>query len=297
MNHETDHPVNSTGAGVLFLCATPIGNMEDITVRVLRTLKKVDIIAAEDTRRTRKILTKYNIRNKIISYNEHNRKEKEPFIIEMLQNGKNVALTTDAGTPGISDPGADLVNAAIREGLKVESLPGPAAFLVALTVSGLNTDSFIFNGFLPRKKGKREELLHDLMDQKRTLIFYEAPHRLIQTLEAIQNALGNREAVLCRELTKKFEEIERGRINDLIERLAAKPPRGEYTLLIQGVSEGSSNDQDNEKSVVNREQIERMIVEMLQKGLSRKDAVSHVTAKYNLRKKDVYSISLKIDNT
>jgi 16S rRNA (cytidine1402-2'-O)-methyltransferase len=280
--------------GVLHLCATPIGNMEDITVRVLRTLREVDIIAAEDTRRTRKILTKYHISNRLISYNEHNRKTKEPFIIAMLLEGKNVALASDAGTPGISDPGAELVAAAIRAGIRVESLPGPAAFLVALTVSGLDTESFIFTGFLPRKKAKREDILRDLSEQNHTLIFYEAPHRLVQTLQELDKFLGDRKAVLCRELTKKFEEVERGRICDFIRMLETRPPRGEYTIVVEGANcslNESNVGSEEEKSI---EEIKKMLTELIKQGLSKKDAVKEVAVRNKLKKRDVYAVSLNL---
>ena len=280
--------------GVLHLCATPIGNMEDITVRVLRTLREVDIIAAEDTRRTRKILTKYHISNRLISYNEHNRKAKEPFIIAMLKEGKNVALTSDAGTPGISDPGAELVAAAIREGIKVESLPGPAAFLVALTVSGLDTDSFIFAGFLPRKRAKREDVLRDLSGQNHTLIFYEAPHRLAQTLQELHRFLGDRKAVLCRELTKKFEEVERGRICDFIRILETRPPRGEYTVVVEGANYGSTESNEGSEQEISIEEIEKMLIELIKQGLSKKDAVKEVAVRNKLKKRDVYAVSLNL---
>ncbi len=282
------------GQGILYLCATPIGNLEDITIRVLRTLRTVDCIAAEDTRVTRKILAKYNIQNKLISYNEHNRKTKEPIIVDLLKEGKCIALTSDAGTPGISDPGAGLVSAAIRAGIRVESLPGPAAFLVALTGSGFNTDSFVFAGFLPRRKQKREELIRDLKSQRRTIIIYEAPHRLLQMLHEIKTLMGDRQVALCRELTKKFEEVIRGPVSELIEAVKDKPARGEYTVIIEGAGDDQVQHGALGTKINSAEEIKDMLKHYLCQGLSKKDAVREVAEKSSLKKKEIYALSLEL---
>ena len=195
-------------SGTLFLCATPIGNLEDITYRVLRTLKEVDLIAAEDTRNSMKLLNHFDIHTPMTSYHEYNKIEKAYQLVDQLRQGKNIALITDAGTPGISDPGEDLVRIALEEGLHVTSLPGAAACITALTMSGQPTRRFAFEAFLPREKKERAKILEELKTETRTIILYEAPHHLIATLQELREALGNRSISLCRELTKKYEEVE-----------------------------------------------------------------------------------------
>jgi 16S rRNA (cytidine1402-2'-O)-methyltransferase len=221
-------------AGTLFIVATPIGNLEDITFRAIRTLKEVDLIASEDTRHTKILLDRYMIATALTSYHKFNIRSKTAHLIHELQLGKNLALVSDAGTPGISDPGYELVAEAVKEGIKVESIPGPSAVIVALSVSGLPTDRFIFEGFLPKKPGKRRKALEVLKDDERTVIIYESPFRLLKTLVDVKNIFGERPLAVCRELTKKFEEIMRGSAGEVIERIKDQRVRGEIVLVISG---------------------------------------------------------------
>lgn len=224
--------------GTLYLCPTPIGNLEDITLRALRVLKEADIIAAEDTRVTRKLLNHYDIKASLVSYHEHNKRDKGPEIISMLQEGKSIALVTDAGTPGISDPGEDLVRLAVETGIAVVPLPGAAAAVCALTASGLSTERFVFEGFLPRKKKERTQRLRELSEEIRTIVLYEAPHRLTKALEELGLALGDRSIVIAREMTKIHEEFFRGTIPDAAAHFTSTPPRGELVLVIEGKKPG-----------------------------------------------------------
>lgn len=222
------------GEGILYLVGTPIGNLEDITLRALRILKEADLIAAEDTRYTRKLLAHYDIHTSLTSFYEHNELKKTSYLVNSLKNGKEIALVSRAGMPGISDPGYCLIKEAIKEKIKVIPIPGPTALISALTVSGLPTDSFIFVGFLGRKEGKRVNKLKTLKEEKRTIIIYEAPHRLRKVLREIKDVLGDRQIVIARELTKKFEEILRGKISEIEKLFEEKEPRGEFTLIVEG---------------------------------------------------------------
>jgi len=222
--------------GTLFLVATPIGNLEDITLRALRTLREVDIIAAEDTRVTVKLLSHYDIRKPMFSYHRHSRPGVAGKIVALLKDGKNVALTCDAGTPGVSDPGEEVVRACIREGLPVVAIPGPSALIAALAVSGLPTSSLVFTGFLPRRSSERRKLLEALCGQPQTLVFFEAPHRLVACLKDVRQVLGDRQAVVARELTKKFEEIARGTLSQLVRHFEEASPRGEAVVLVAGAA-------------------------------------------------------------
>ena len=203
--------------GKLYLCATPIGNLEDITLRVLRTLQEVDLIAAEDTRNSIKLLNHFDIKTPMTSYHEFNKIEKAHQLVEKMQSGTNIALITDAGTPGISDPGEELVKIAYEAGIEVTSLPGAAACITALTLSGLSTRRFAFEAFLPKDKKERKRVLEELKEETRTIILYEAPHHLIKTLEELEKELGNRKITLCRELTKKYEEADRTTIHEVLD--------------------------------------------------------------------------------
>ena len=216
-------------SGALFVCATPIGNLDDVTHRLLATLKSVDLIAAEDTRVTRKLTARFEIRTAIISYHAHSSSKKTNEIIDALQSGKSIALVTDAGTPGISDPGEPLIQAAIATGIKIVPIPGPSAAITALSVSGFPTSEFTFIGFLPRKAGKKRKLLEKLKAEGRTMVFYESPHRILKTLDEILATLGEVEVCVCRELTKKFEEIYRGKISQVKNKIR---PQGEFTVVI-----------------------------------------------------------------
>ncbi len=217
--------------GVLYIVSTPIGNLEDITLRALRILKEISLIAAEDTRLTRKLLTHYNISTSTVSYYEHNRFARIPKIIDHLNTGKDVAVVTDAGTPGISDPAYKLIRAAIEIGSRIEAIPGPSASITALTASGLPTDRFIFEGFLPRKKGRKAKLTR-LSAIEATVIFYESPKRIVRTLKDILEFMGDRPAVIGRELTKLHEEMIRGNVSKLLSHFTQKTPRGEFVIMI-----------------------------------------------------------------
>jgi len=220
--------------GVLYVVSTPIGNLEDITLRALRVLKEADLVAAEDTRKTGLLLKHFETKNKITSYHDYNKEKKTPFLIDELKSGKDVAIVSDAGTPGISDPCYYLVNVAIKEEIKIVPVPGSSALLSALVVSGLPSDRFVFEGFLPQKKSKKVKRLKELSSEKRTLIFFESPHRLIQTLNNLIEVFGQRRIVVARELTKKFEEIIRGTLTDVKSHFEKKKVKGEIVIIVQG---------------------------------------------------------------
>ncbi len=223
-------------SGTLYLCATPIGNLEDITFRVLRTLKEADLIAAEDTRHTIKLLNHFEIKTPMTSYHEFNKVEKARYLVEQLKTGINIALVTDAGTPGISDPGEELVKQCYEAGIRVTSLPGPAACITALTLSGLSTRRFCFEAFLPSDKKEKQQILEELKQETRTMILYEAPHRLVKTLGELREVLGNRSITLCRELTKKYEEAWQTTLDKALERYEDEEPKGECVIVIKGRS-------------------------------------------------------------
>jgi len=226
---------SETTSGTLYLVSTPIGNLEDITLRALRVLKEVDLIAAEDTRRTKKLLNHYQIKTPLTSYFEHSSFKKTQSLLSQLKKGKEIALVSEAGTPSISDPGFKLTKRAIENRLKVVPIPGASASIAALSASGLPTNSFIFEGFIPRKPGKRRNFFLSLKDQEKTLIFYESPRRLITTLKDLLAVLGDRQIVIARELTKIFEEMIRGRTSEVIELLEDKTIKGEITILVSGI--------------------------------------------------------------
>jgi 16S rRNA (cytidine1402-2'-O)-methyltransferase len=276
--------------GILYLCATPIGNLQDMSFRVLETLKSVDLIAAEDTRNSIKLLNHYDIHTPMTSYHEFNKYDKANVLIDELKGGKNIALITDAGTPAISDPGEVLVKMAREEGITVTSLPGPCALITALTLSGLPTRRFIFEGFLPKEKKERKEVLKSLEKETRTVILYEAPHHLKGTLKELQEALGDREIVLCRELTKKFEEAVSFTISSATEYYESHEPKGEYVLVIRGMDE-------EELSALKKESFENMTiaehVAMYEaQGLERKEAMKKAATDRGISKRDVYQALL-----
>ncbi len=220
-------------AGTLFIVSTPIGNLEDITYRAVKVLGTVDLIAAEDTRKTKILLDHYSISKPMLSYFSYNEKQRTPQLLEQLKDGKSIALVSDAGTPGISDPAHRIVVAALAESIPIIPVPGPSAFLSALIVSGLPTHGFVFEGFLPVKKGRKTKI-SELKSERRTIVLYESPHRITKTLTEIGSVFGERQVVVARELTKKFEEIVRGPLSSVLKELSSKPARGEYVLLVSG---------------------------------------------------------------
>jgi 16S rRNA (cytidine1402-2'-O)-methyltransferase len=221
-------------SGILYLVATPIGNLEDITYRAIKVLTSVDVIAAEDTRKTKVLLDHYSISKPMVSYFSYNERQRTPQLVQKLQQGQSIALVSDAGTPGISDPAFHIVQSCLAAGIPVVPIPGPSAFVSALIISGLPTDRFVFEGFLPVKKGRKTKL-EILKSESRTIILYESPHRILKTLSEIQSAFGDRNVVVARELTKKFEEIVRGPVSSVLPELSKKPTRGEYVVVIEGV--------------------------------------------------------------
>lgn len=277
-------------AGKLYLCATPIGNLEDITFRVLRTLKEVDLIAAEDTRNSIKLLNHFEIKTPMTSYHEYNKIEKAYQLVEKMREGKNIALITDAGTPGISDPGEDLVRICYEEGIEVTSLPGAAACVTALTMSGLPTRRFAFEAFLPRDKKERALVLEQLKNETRTIILYEAPHHLIKTLEELQSTLGNRKIAVCRELTKRYEEKRLSTIAEMLDFYKEKEPRGEYVLVLEGKSFAELAEEEK-KSWEAMTLEEHMAVYETQ-GINRKEAMKQVAKDRGISKREVYQALL-----
>ncbi len=275
--------------GTLYIVSTPIGNLEDITLRALRILKEVDVIAAEDTRHSRHLLDRYDIHTQLTSYHDHNKEEKAPVLVARLLEGRSVALVSDAGTPGISDPGYFLINLAADQKIPVVPVPGPTAAVAALSVSGLPTDRFVFEGFLPAKHLARLKRLQELAAEKRTLIFYEAPHKIVKTLTDMLSVLGDRRAVVTRELTKVHEETVRGLLSEILKHLESGTVRGEFTLIVHGESPEPMK-QDIDAASYLREL-------MLHRGLTRKEAVAAAAKELGLRKKDVYRESIKIGSS
>jgi 16S rRNA (cytidine1402-2'-O)-methyltransferase len=269
--------------GILYIVATPIGNLEDITLRALRVLKEVAVVAAEDTRHTQILLSHYDIHTPLTSYHEHNEKTKSQELVTRLARGQNVALVSDAGTPAISDPGFRLIAQAIRAGVRIIPVPGASALTAVLSASGLPTDRFVFEGFLPARKTQRRERLQTLRDETRTLIFFEAPHRLKDTLGDIRELLGNREAVLAREVSKIHEEFLRGPVSELVRALGSDAIRGEVTLIISG-SSGLPG--------VSEDRLKAEILELKGKGLRVKEIAEVLGEKFGYPKKDIYRLAL-----
>ncbi|MGB9812953.1 MAG: 16S rRNA (cytidine(1402)-2'-O)-methyltransferase [Thermovenabulum sp.] len=273
--------------GRLFLCPTPIGNLEDITLRVLKVLKEVDVIAAEDTRVTKKLLNHYGIKKPLISYHEHNKDSKGEEIIKRLISGEDVALVSDAGTPGISDPGEDLIRAAIRENIDIVPLPGPSAFILALIVSGFSTRRFVFEGFLPKKEKEREKILEELSREKRTIIIYESPHRLVKTLRKIKDKMGNRNIVLARELTKFYEEIFRGSLEEALAKYQEEEPRGEFVVVIEGIKQ--EEELKGEAFFDIKKQALERVEEYIKNGMTKSQAIRRVSKEFNISKNEIYN--------
>ena len=278
-------------AGTLYLCATPIGNLEDMTFRVIRTLKEVDLIAAEDTRNSMKLLNHFEIKTPMTSYHEYNKIEKGRKLVEKLQEGMNIALITDAGTPGISDPGEELVKMCYEAGIEVTSLPGAAACITALTLSGLSTRRFAFEAFLPTDKKEHQEVLKELQEETRTMILYEAPHRLLKTLKELEEVFGpERKLTVCRELTKKHETAFQTTFAEAIAYYEDTEPRGECVLVI----EGKSREQIRQEAVNKWEEmsLEEHMEFYEKQGIERKEAMKRVAKDRQMAKRDVYKALL-----
>lgn len=276
--------------GKLYICATPIGNLEDITWRVIRTLKEVDLIAAEDTRHSRKLLNYFKIATPLTSYHEHNKYDKAKELIKKMRVGENIALITDAGTPAISDPGEVFVKMCCEENIEVTSLPGATACITALTLSALSSKRFSFEGFLPREKKQRKEILNQIKNEERTILFYEAPHHLKETLQEIYEKVGNRKIVVCRELTKKYETVFRGTMEEIIEYYRKNDPRGEYVLVLDGINKTKKiqEEQKNWKEIDLKEHMK--IYE--NKGLCKKDAMKQVARDRGISRREIYKLLL-----
>ncbi len=281
-------------AGKLFLCATPIGNLEDITYRVLKTLEEVDLIAAEDTRHSIKLLNHFQIKTPMTSYHEYNKVDKARYLVEQMLSGVNVALITDAGTPGISDPGEELVRQCYEAGVEVTSLPGPAACITALTMSGLSTRRFCFEAFLPAEKSDKKErlrILEELKGETRTIIIYEAPHHLTKTMKDLREALGgSRRITVCRELTKKYETAWQTTLDGAVSRYEEEEPKGEFVLVI----EGKSLDEIREEKVRSWEEmsVEDHMALYEGQGMDRKEAMKQVAKDRGVSKREIYQMLL-----
>lgn len=274
-------------SGTLYLCATPIGNLEDMTFRVIRTLKEVDLIAAEDTRNSIKLLNHFEIQTPMTSYHEYNKFEKGKKLVEKLLEGMDIALITDAGTPGISDPGEELVKMCYDAGIPVTSLPGAAACITALTLSGLSTKRFSFEAFLPTDKKERAWVLEELEREFRTIILYEAPHRLVKTLKLLLDHLGNRRVTVCRELTKRYETAFATTLEDAVVYYENNVPKGECVLVIEGRSREDAVRQERERW--EEMSIEEHMKVYMAQGLSKKDAMKRVAKDRGVQKREIYN--------
>lgn len=270
-------------SGKLFLCATPIGNLEDITFRVLKTLKEVDLIAAEDTRHSIKLLNHFEIQTPMTSYHEYNKVDKAKYLVNLMQEGKNIAVITDAGTPGISDPGEEVVKQAIKENIEIIPIPGACALINALIASGLNTKEFAFYGFLPLDKKLRNEKMEDIQKQNKTIIFYEAPHRLEKTLAELLDRFGNIEIVIAKELTKIHESFIRGRIEDILPTL--KDVKGEYIILFEM---HSKTEKQIEVETLNQMTLEEQYKYYENQGMNKKDIIKRIAKNNKVPKDEIY---------
>lgn len=273
-------------AGKLYLCATPIGNLDDITLRVLNTLKEVDLIAAEDTRHSIKLLNHFNIKTPMTSYHEFNKVEKAEYLVEKMIEGMDVALITDAGTPGISDPGEELVKQCYEAGIELTSLPGPAACITALTISGMDTRRFAFEAFLPSDKKEKQRILEELKNETRTIILYEAPHRLLRTLSGLLDTLGNRRISICRELTKKYETVLRTTLSEALAFYEAEEPRGECVIVVEGKK--TEEIRREKEQIWESVPVEEHMKKYLSEGMDRKEAMKQVAKDRGVSKRDIY---------
>ncbi len=270
--------------GTLYIVSTPIGNLEDITFRAIRILKEVDLIAAEDTRNSAKLTAKYDIETKLISYHKFNERQRTEYLIQELKSGKNIAIISDAGTPGISDPSQVIVRECIKNEIPVIPIPGPSAIITALSASGLSTENFSFFGFLPKSKSKQVEFLQNLISRTETMIFYESPKRVQQTLQTFLDNLSNRQIVVSKELTKIYETFFRGTIKEVLLQLDEKNLKGEFVIILEGAGERDISDS----------KIEKLLREKIANGLSISKAVKEISKNYNIKKNRVYQVSLRI---
>ena len=278
-------------SGTLYLCATPIGNLEDITYRVLRTLKEVDLIAAEDTRNSIKLLNHFEINTPMTSYHEFNKIDKAKVLIDKLAEGQNIALITDAGTPGISDPGEELVAMCYENGIEVTSLPGPAACITAVTMSGQACRRFAFEAFLPKDKKDRRRILDEIKNETRTIIIYEAPHHLIGTLRELYDTLGDRPLTLCRELTKKHEEKDKTTLGQALKEYEEKEPRGEYVLVIAGKTRQEV--EEEARAAYDEISVQDHYQRYIDSGMDKKEAMKAVAKDRGVSKRDIYNALLE----
>lgn len=274
-------------SGILYLCATPIGNLDDMSIRTLKTLKEVDLIAAEDTRHTLKLINHFEIDTPMTSYHEHNKHLKGIQLIEKLLNGKNIALVTDAGTPGISDPGEELVKLAHENNITVTSTPGAVALITALIISGMPTRRFVFEGFLPSDKKERKEIINKFIKETRTVILYEAPHRIKTVLEELFSNLGNRNIAIVRELTKKYEEIKKGTLVELIEFYKTNDPKGEFVIILEGISQQIIK--EKEIAIWNLITIQEHMQKYINEGMTNKEAMKQTAKDRGVTKREIYS--------
>ena len=287
---DNEKNVKKDGPGMLYLCATPIGNLEDITYRVLRVLSEADLIAAEDTRNSIKLLNHFEIKTPMTSYHEFNKYDKAKVLVDKILGGMDVAVITDAGTPGISDPGEELVKQCRAAGIRVTSLPGPAACITALTMSGRETRRFAFEAFFPTDKKERQDILEELKNETRTMILYEAPHRLVRTLKLLNETLGNRNVSICRELTKKHETVFKTTLADALAYYEENAPKGECVIVLEGKSRQEIREQETAKW--EEMSIEDHMEHYLKMGIDKKDAMKKVAKDRGVSKRDIYQALL-----
>lgn len=287
-----ENNLDTRPVGKLYLCPTPIGNLEDITIRTLNTLKEVDLIAAEDTRHSIRLLNHFDIKKPLTSYHEHNKRDKGKVLIGKMLRGENIAIITDAGMPAISDPGEDLVRLAIESDIDIVALPGPTAFVLALVVSGLSTRRFIFEGFLNQNKKVRREELEKFKLETRTVIIYESPHRLKELLKDMSKVLGDRNLSVSRELTKKYEEVFRGSVESCIDKFNQEDPRGEFIIVIEGVSEEVIEHKDEETWI--NLSVEEHLLKYINEGMTKKEAIKTVTKIRKVPKNEIYQKAIDL---
>lgn len=280
-------------SGKLFIVGTPIGNLKDLTIRALETLKQCDIIAAEDTRVSLKLLNAFDIKKQLISYHMHNEFDRSNEIIDLLKEGKNIALVSDAGMPGISDPGSVIIEKCIKEEIPFEVIPGVTAVITSLVYSGLNTNMFVFRGFFPRERKERELLFEEIKNYRDTLVFYESPHRILSALDFLREKIPNRKVAICRELTKLHEDILRTTINEAYDYYCEKQPKGEYVIVLQGKSDEEI--EKEAKDLWENLSIEEHIQSFINQGFSKKEAIKKVAKSRDLPKSEVYKYSLNIE--